>query len=189
MTDSNPSASPADCKDQLLLFPELISRPITVDFSAGHVSSDGGGILLARLDRSYGYLNGFAASFTDHRDPELIEHSLLELLRQRVYGVALGYEDLNDHDRLCLDPLLASLCGKKDPLGQHRHRAQDKGKALSGKSTLNRLELTPAHADARARYKKIVGDPEAIEDFFIARIRALARQKLDGGHAGSGCDG
>jgi hypothetical protein len=96
-------------------------------------------------------------------------------LRQRTYGLALGYEDLNDHDRLCVDPLLASLCGKKDPLGQDRPRAQDKGKPLSGKSTLNRLELTPADADASARYKKIVGHPEAMEDYFITEyVRSLA---------------
>lgn len=176
MTNTNHTASNTDCKDQPLLFPELTSRPITVDFEAGHVSSDGGGLLLARLDRSYGYLHRFARNFADHRDPELIEHSLLELLRQRVYGIALGYEDLNDHDRLCVDPLLASLCGKKDPLGRNRHRAGDQGKALSGKSTLNRLELTPADADASARYKKIAGDAEAIEDFFIQEyVRSLAK--------------
>ena len=81
--------------------------------------------------------------------------------------MALGYEDLNDHDRLCTDPLLASLCGKKDPLGRDRLRRQDRGKALSGKSTLNRLELTPADADARARYKKIVADEAALEEYFI----------------------
>ena len=147
-----------------------------MDFDAGHVSSDGGGVLVARLDRSYGYLKRFGQCFTDHRDAELIEHTLLQLLRQRVYGLALGYEDINDHDQLRVDPLLASLCGKKDPSGQDRVRKKDQGKALSGKSTLNRLELTPADADARARYKKIVGDPEAIEDYFIAEyVRSLAR--------------
>ena len=129
MTDSHVSASATDCNLQALLFPELTALPVTVDFDAGHVSSDGGGLLLARLDRSHGYLKRFAHCFTDHRDPELIEHGLLELLRQRVYGLALGYEDLNDHDRLCTDPLLASLCGKKDPLGRERHRRQDQGKA------------------------------------------------------------
>ncbi|MDP2717829.1 MAG: IS1380 family transposase, partial [Candidatus Micrarchaeota archaeon] len=176
MTNTNPSASATDCNEQPLLFPELTSRPLTVDFAAGHVSSDGGGVLLARLDRSFGYLQRFAAGFTDHRDPELIEHTVLELLRQRVYGLALGYEDLNDHDRLCVDPLLASLCGKKDPLGQDRLRKKDQGKPLAGKSTLNRLELTPAGADARARYKKIVGDPARLEDFFIAEyVRSLAQ--------------
>lgn len=89
------------------------------------------------------------------------------MLRQRVYGLALGYEDLNDHDRLCRDPLLASLCGKTDLLGQKRVRAKDRGKALSGKSTLNRLELTPADAAPAARYKKIVADQEGLEDFII----------------------
>lgn len=167
MTDTKPSASGTDCKQQPLLFPELTSRPIMVDFAAGHVSSDGGGLLLAQLDRRSGYLERFAQCFTDYRDPELIEHTVLELLRQRVYGLALGYEDINDHDRLRVDPLLASLCGKKDPLGQNRPRPKDKGKPLSGKSTLNRLELTPPEADAGARYKKIAGDPEWLEDFFI----------------------
>lgn len=176
MTYSNDSASATDCKQQALLFPELIARPIAVDFTAGHISSDGGGVLLARLDRSHGYLQRLANCFTDHRDPELIEHTLLELLRQRIYGLALGYEDLNDHDRLCHDPLLASLCGKKDTLGHHRHRKEDQGKPLSGKSTLNRLELTPAEANASARYKKIAVAPEVLEDFFIVEyVRSLAK--------------
>jgi hypothetical protein len=120
------------------------------------------------LDRSYGYLQRLARCFTDHRDPELIEHSVLELLRQRVYGLALGYEDLNDHDRLCTDPLLASVCGKRDVEGQQRQRRSDRGKALAGKSTLNRLELTLPTATAAERYKKIVADEVALEDFFIA---------------------
>lgn len=176
MTDIASSASTTDCKRQTLLFPELTSRPVTVDFEAGHVSSDGGGVLLARLDRSYGYLQRFANCFTDHRDSDLIEHNVLELLRQRVYGIALGYEDLNDHDRLCVDPLLASLCGKKDPLGQNRHRKADKGKALSGKSTLNRLELTPADASARSRYKKVAANPEVLENFFVDEyVRSLKK--------------
>jgi hypothetical protein len=140
---------------------------VAVDFTAGHVSSDGGGVLLARLDRSHGYLQRFLTCFTDHRDPARLEHDLLGLLRQRTYGLALGYEDLNDHDTLRADPLLASLCGKADPSGQDRVRRQDRGQALSGKSTLNRLELTPAAATAAARYKKIVADPDQIEAFFI----------------------
>ena len=132
-------------------------------------------MLLARLDRSFGYLQRFAACFVDHRHPELIEHQTLELLRQRVYGLALGYEDLNDHDRLCRDPLLASLCGKADVLGQERRRAEDQGKALAGKSTLNRLELTPAEASPASRYQKIVGCQEALEDYFLDEwVRSLA---------------
>lgn len=166
-TEQPTTTVPTECTDQPLLFPDLIARPVEVDFDAGHVSSDGGGVLLAQLDRREGYLERFAACFHDYRDPELIEHDLLTLLRQRTYGLGLGYEDLIDHDTLCSDPLLASLCGKEDPLGQDRVRPQDRGKALAGKSTLNRLELTPADADAAARYKKIVADPEAMEDYFI----------------------
>ena len=105
-----------DCNDQPVLFPELIKRAVSVDFGAGFVSSDGGGLLLARLDRGLGHLKRFARCFTDHRDPEGIEHSVEELLRQRIYGLALGYEDLNDHQRLKNDPLLAAMCGKSDPL-------------------------------------------------------------------------
>jgi hypothetical protein len=147
-----------------------------VDFEAPRVSSDGGGVLLGRLDRSYGYLMRFAACFTDFRDTESIEHSTLELLRQRVYGIALGYEDLNDHDTLRADPLLAALCGKRDPTGQDRLREKDRGHALAGKSTLNRLELTPPDAGAGARYKKIVADAAALEDFFITEfVRSLPR--------------
>jgi len=174
-------ASRTDCSEQALLFPELISRKtVTVDFNGGHVSSDGGGVLLARLDRSYGYVKRFERCFTDHRDPELVEHSLLELLRQRVYGLALGYEDLNDHDRLCQDPLLAALCGKSDPLGQDRERVENKGKALAGKSTLNRLELTPANATAKSRYKKIVARPQDIEEFFIREyVRSLGKETTE----------
>jgi hypothetical protein len=175
-TTQSSHASETECNRQALLFPELTTKTVTVNFEGGLVSSDGGGVLLARLDRSYGYLQRFAACFRDHRDPELIEHELLAVLRQRVYGLALGYEDLSDHDQLRVDPLLASLCGKKDPLGQDRERAQDRGKALAGKSTLNRLELTPADATAAARYKKIVADPQALEDYFIAEwVRSLPK--------------
>ncbi len=173
---TNPTLK-TECTEQALLFPELISRKtVTVDFEGGQISSDGGSVLLGRLDRSYGYLQRFANCFTDHRDEELIEHPVLDLLRQRIYGLALGYEDLNDHDQLRSDPLLASVCGKDDPLGLKRVCPEDRGKALAGKSTLNRLELTPANASTRSRYKKIVADPEAIEDYFIAEyVRSLPR--------------
>jgi hypothetical protein len=166
-TELTRATAPTDCKGQALLFPELIDKPMVVDFAGGHISSDGGGVLLARLDRSYGYTQRFARCFHDYRDPELIEHDLLGLVRQRTYGLGLGYEDLNDHERLRSDPLMASLCGKNDPLGQDRVRKRDRGKALSGKSTLNRLELTPAEANAQARYKKIVADEGALEEYFI----------------------
>jgi hypothetical protein len=91
---------------------------------------------------------------------------------QRVYGLALGYQDLNDHDTLRLDPLLATRVGNTDPSGQDRLRCQDKGKPLAGKSTLKRLQLTPSDANADSRYHKIVADPQAISDSW-SRIRRV----------------
>jgi hypothetical protein len=112
-------------------------------------------------------LRQFAACFRDYRNPERIEHSVGELVRQRVYGLALGYEDLNDHDRLRQDPLLALLSGKADLEGAQRRRQQDRGKAGAGKSTLNRLELTKADAPRRTRYKKIVLDTAAVDRLLV----------------------
>ena len=136
-------------------------------FNGGHISSDGGALLLQRTEQRTGILAQFARCFTDHRDPELVEHTLLELLTQRVFGLALGYEDLNDHDDLRHDPLLATVVGKADPTGTGRSRRRDKGKALAGKSTLNRLELTPVRASRRCRYKKIVVQQKAVEQLLI----------------------
>jgi hypothetical protein len=131
------------------------------------MTSDGGGLLLREVERRTGLLRQFAACFTDHRNPVFIEHSVLELVGQRVYGLALGYEDLNDHDDLRRDPLLATLVGKVDPTGAHRLRERDAGKALAGKSTLNRLELTTADASPASRYKKIVIDGAAVDRLFV----------------------
>ena len=140
---------------------------VSVAFDGGTISSDGGCLLLAEVDQRLHLLDRLAACFRDYRDPELIEHSVGELVRQRVYGIALGYEDLNDHDHLRLDPLLAVLVGKSDLTGQSRLRVQDRGKALAGKSTLNRLELTPPEATAAHRYKKIVARPEQIDRLLL----------------------
>jgi hypothetical protein len=152
--------------------PEFLFQPrprcsVSVRFDGGTISSDGGCLLLGEVDQRLHLLQRLADCFSDHRDPELVEHSVLELVRQRVYGIALGYEDLNDHDRLRLDPLLAVLVGKSDPTGQDRIRIPDRGKALAGKSTLNRLELTPPEATAAHRYKKIVARPEAIDQLLL----------------------
>jgi len=119
------------------------------------------------------------------RDPERIEHSVKELVCQRAYGLTLGYEDLNDHDELRADPLLALLAGKTDVKGEERHKEQDRGKALAGKSTLNRLERTPLEATPHeARYKKIVLDTKAVDQLLIdlflqAHERAPERIVLD----------
>lgn len=149
-------------------FPILGSRQVVAAFDGGDISSDGGSLLLRKTEELTGIIRQFANCFTDHRDPNLIEHSLVDLVAQRVYGLALGYEDLNDHDDLRHDPLLATVVGKKDPTGQSRVRRRDKGKALAGKSTLNRLELTPVGADEDSRYKKIICSTRAVEDLFIA---------------------
>jgi hypothetical protein len=130
-------------------------RQVLADFDGGDISSDGGSVLLRKTEELTGIIRQFAACFTDHRNPDLIEHPVEDLVAQRVYGLALGYEDLNDHDDLRRDPLLATVVGKKDPFGRARHCRRDRGKALAGKSTLNRLELTPVGADGDSRYKKI----------------------------------
>ena len=159
--------STTECNQTTFAFHPLGSREVVARFDGGTITSDAGGLLLREVERRTGILRQFAACFTDHRDPDLIEHTVAELVAQRVYALALGYEDLNDHDDLRSDPLLAVLVGKADPTGQSRVRRRDVGKALAGKSTLNRLELTPADATADSRYKKIVIDKWAVGRFFV----------------------
>jgi hypothetical protein len=124
-------------------------------------------LLLREVDSRLHLTERLAACFSDYRRCDKIEHTVEALVAQRVYGLALGYEDLNDHDQLRADPLMAVLVGKAEPKGTDRRRAQDQGKAGAGKSTLNRLELTPADADAKARYKKIVYDPQAMDQLLV----------------------
>ncbi len=157
-----------ECNPAYLDFPMLGPRQVLADFDGGAISSDGGALLLRQTEARIGILRQFAACFTDHRAPDLIEHSVEELLAQRVYGLALGYEDLNDHDDLRLDPLLATVVGKGDPTGKSRQRRRDRGKALAGKSTLNRLELTPIGADKDSRYKKIACRTRDVERLFVS---------------------
>ena len=166
-----------ECSRQRLLFQAHGRREVTAAFDGGWVTSDGGGLLLREVEERLGIVRSFAACFSDHRDPDVIEFSVLELLRQRVMGLALGYEDLNDHDRLRHDPLLALLAGRADVTGQDRRDEQDRGKPLAGKSTLNRLELTPVGADADSRYKKIVAHIGQMQDALIDLfIRLKAKQ-------------
>lgn len=132
---------------------------MVADFSGGHLSSDGGALLLQQVDAGLGLTRALAKCFQDHRKPELIEHSIKELLRQRLLGLALGYEDLNDHQHLRRDPLLAAAVGKADLLGEARRCEEDRGFALASPATLNRLELGSVFSD---RYRKIESDPAAI---------------------------
>ena len=148
-------------------FARLGSRQIVADFDGGDISSDGGALLLRKAEQLTGVIRQFAGCFTDHRNPNLIEHSVEELVAQRVYAPALGYEDLNDHDDLRFDPLLAAVVGKLDPAGRSRQRTRDRGKALAGKSTLNRLELSPIGARKESRYKKIACRNRDVERLFV----------------------
>jgi hypothetical protein len=136
-------------------------------FDGGRISSDGGALLLGETDRRLGLLDRFAECFDDHRLPEWVEHSVEDLLRQRVFALALGYEDLNDHDELRQDALLATCVGKSDPTGEDRKRARDRGHALAGKSTLNRLEWGLAQSAPADRYRRVAVDTDAVERFFV----------------------
>jgi hypothetical protein len=155
------------CKPSVMLFQDLGAREVVAAFDGGQVTSDGGGLLLREVEARFGFISRFARCFTDYRDPELIEHSVEQLLKQRIFGLCLGYEDLNDHEQLRHDPLLAVLVGKQDPQGLDRVCARDRGKALAGKSTLNRLELTPVRASGGSRYKKIVARLEAMQNYLV----------------------
>ncbi len=166
-----------DCNPQPLLFQPHAGREVVADFDGGTITSDAGGLLLREVEHKFGIVRQFARCFTDHRDEERIEFSLEELLLQRVMGLALGYEDLNDHEQLRHDPLLALLAGRADITGDDRVDPQDQGKPLAGKSTLNRLELTPAGASERSRSRKIVAHIAQLQDTLVdVFIRLRAKQ-------------
>ena len=148
------------CQSEAFLFSDLGARKVVVDFSGGTLSSDGGVPFLRQLDAGLGLTRKLAACFRDQRDQRFVDHALPELLAQRIYGLALGYEDLNDHAQLRRDPLLALACEKTDPLGQDRCNPLDRGIALAAPATLNRLELSNAKA---SRCHKLPHDPAQVE--------------------------
>ena len=115
------------CTPTQLEFHALGRREVVGKFDGGTITSDAGGLLLRECEKRTGIISGFAKCFEDLRNPELIEHTVAELVGQRIYGLALGYEDLNDHDELRRDPLFAVLVGKEDPEGEERVRSRDKG--------------------------------------------------------------
>jgi hypothetical protein len=135
-------------------------------FDGGAVTTDAGGLLLGATDRAIGLIDRFAGCFTDTRRADLIEHEVKTLVAQRVFGIALGYEDLNDHDELRHDPVMASLVGK---LRAYRRDCAP----LAGKSTLNRLELSRPEA---TRYHKVSHDPQAIEALFVTLFLEAHRE-------------
>lgn len=168
-----------DCSQSIFNFQDLGSKNVQANFQGGHLSSDGGGALFLReVEKRCGLINRFAQCFEDRRNQELIEHPLSDLLAQRINGLILGYEDLNDHDELRCDPALALSVDKSDLEGLNRRDPKDEGKALAAHATLNRLELSAQATDDR--YKKIVPHPEAIEDFIIEQgVKAIPKKSKE----------
>lgn len=158
---------------QPMLFQPLASRRVEADFSGGHLSCDGGALLLRQIDRGLGVTRALVGCFEDHRNAIWVEHSVEEMLSQRIHGLALGYEDLNDQNALRTDPLLALCAGKTDPLGLDRLDPSQKGKPLASPSTLNRLELGN---NKKSRCHKIQFDPNAIAQAVLELgVRALPK--------------
>lgn len=151
---------PSARERQPLLFTDLASRHVVADFSGGTLSTDAGALLLREVDINLGLTRTLAQCFADGRNQVWVEHSVQQMLAQRLYGLALGYEDLNDHTRLRLDPLLATACNKADPLGEHRLNRADRGMALAAPCTLNRLELSN---NKSTRAHKVPHAPARIE--------------------------
>jgi len=146
-----------ECSADLFGFVAVEGHAVVAGFDGGKMTSDAGALLLGASDRAIGLIERFAGCFTDHRSPELIEHLVPTLVGQRVFGMALGYEDLIDHDELRHDPVMAVLAGKLEA------RRSDCA-PLAGKSTLNRLELSRAEP---SRYHKISYDAVKIEGLFV----------------------
>lgn len=155
------------CDTKQLVFQGLGRRTVVADFDGGTLSSDAGALLLREIDLRNGILDQLATCFRDYRDQRFVEHSVRQMLAQRVYGLCLGYEDINDHEQLRYDPLFATLCDQADVEGKRRIRSEDRGKALAGKSTLNRLETAGAEGSSGNRYKKIIYDEERMARFFV----------------------
>ena len=154
------ASSNTDCQEQPLLFQDLGSRKVVVDFSGGFLSSDGGALLLRQMDANLGLTQTLAQCFTDQRQQTFVDHAVPGLLAQRIYGQGLGYEDVNDHNDLRRDPLLATACNKSDPLGEDRFNPAHRGIALAGASTLNRLALSN---NRNRRCHKLPHDPAKIK--------------------------
>src|ERR1700729_3165779 len=148
---------PAECSSESFDFGTVEGRAVEAAFDAGLVTSDAGALLLGATDRAIGLIRRFAACFHDERRQDLIEHEVATLVGQRVFAIALGYEDLNDHDELRHDPLMGVLAGK---LAARRADCA----AVAGKSTLNRLELSRLES---TRYHKISHHPMAIRHLFV----------------------
>jgi hypothetical protein len=148
---------PTQCNRDLFGFAPVEGRRVEAAFDGGDATSDAGALLLGATDRAIGLVSRFAACFEDSRESALVEHTVETMVTQRVFGIALGYEDIVDHDQLRYDPVLAMLTGKLQ--AKHKRCAP-----LAGKSTLNRLEHAPP---TPSRYHKIRHDGSAIERLLV----------------------
>jgi hypothetical protein len=148
---------PTECNPALFEFPPVEGRHVVASFDGGAITSDAGALLLGQTDRAIRLTERFAACFADTRAAELVEHQVETMVMQRVVGIALGYEDLNDHDELRRDPVLAVLASKLEA-------GRSDCAPLAGKSTLNRLELGRPEP---SRYHKVGHDPAAIEGLLV----------------------
>lgn len=153
------------CNQSQFEFEAHFARRVVAEFTGARLTTEGGALLLREVDRKIGLLRRVVSCFRDARDPQRIEHELSEMLVQRVYGLALGYQDLNDHEELRNDPLLGMLAGRRDL-----------GAPLAGKSTLNRLELMPSEVSSPSRYHKIGYSPEALDELLVDIFLEAHRQ-------------
>src|SRR3979411_2841724 len=165
---------PTECSGDLFGFAPVEGREVVAAFDGGPITSAAGALLLGATDRAIGMMERFAACFHDERRKDLIEHEVVTLVGQRVFGIALGYEDLNDHDDLRHDPVMAVLAGKLEA-------RRDDCAPVAGKSTLNRLELSRLEA---TRSHRLSPNPSAIKglpgDLFLdAHKRAPSEIVLD----------
>lgn len=154
-----------DCIQSGFEFEACGKREIVTRFDGGRISSDGGAFLLRQTDQRLNLLPRLAECFLDGRNPEQVEHSILEMLSQRIYGLALGYEDINDHEQLRKDPVFGILAGR-----------ENLEEPLAGKSTLNRLELG---AGTKDRYKKVTFWKEAVDELLV-KVFLESHQKAPG---------
>jgi hypothetical protein len=150
---------PTDCIAELFEFEAVDRRAVVAGFDGGSITSNAGALLLGQVDRGIGLIRRFAECFNDRRDPRFVEHQVETLVGQRIFGLVLGYEDLNDHDELRKDPTFAVLAGKLHPV------LRSDCEALAGKSTLNRLEHAPKrHAQ---KYHKIDCDGAKVDALLV----------------------
>jgi hypothetical protein len=148
-----------ECTPKLFEFEAVERRAVVAGFDGGDITSNAGALLLGQVDRGLGLMRRFAECFTDRRDPRYVEHRVETLVGQRIFGLVLGYEDLNDHDELRKDRTFAVLAGKLNPV------LRSDCEALAGKSTLNRLEHTPKRHGSK--YHKIDCDGGQVDALLV----------------------